>query len=291
MLLATSYGVVNAEGPETSNEPRGDQIDGNDWNVRQIDEGRSIFDFKVDLDDIAGSDANARGQESSYERFGVQGYFDDEICHIAGTTSVPPALAETISAEDLVWVQREIELDQKACRAVVEGAWLSKPAAESAGYAISDDPDASLATASETDSDKTADQQNAAGWSWDGRIKGFVEDPPQIDVTSATSRMQWSGSTCSSLSYWRGSYWGWLWGSGWTDVERWKSNVFASCARGRYTHGKYKNGVFCATNDTWTNIDVTFRAKPGGASNADWDVSRWGGCSWLLNGQHYYDPN
>lgn len=271
--------------------PLSEEYVGPNWSVKRFDNGTSVFRFEQDLKQIAAGEASAASRSTTYSTFKVAGTKVAEGgCQLSGNIEAGPGLVEAVETEDLVWVQREVILDETGCSSNLEGAWVTRLGAEEAGFHLESGEVAETAKGWLPSGPGAA--ARALAWSWDGRIKGYVEDVAQVDVTSATARVQWSGSSCSTISHAWTSYWGWLILSGWTDVERWgTSSTSNGGCWNRSTHGKYKNGVFCFTNDTWTNSDVFFQAKPGGGSWASWNVTRWGGCSWALNAQHYYDPN
>ncbi len=52
----------------------------------------------------------------------------------------------------------------------------------------------------------------------------------------------------------------------------------------RRTYGKFKNGVFCASVDTWTELSAKYRVYNFGATqHASWTGRKWGGCTALLH--------
>lgn len=123
----------------------------------------------------------------------------------------------------------------------------------------------------------------AASYTYNGYLKVNVEDPPQIDVTSTTARVQWSGASCVSSSNHIAS-WGWYSPSGWSRTNA-SWSMDRTCSRAyTNTYGKYRNGVFCATIDTWTEHKKTwFEGRPGGGWSWSYSVDKWGGCTALLH--------
>jgi hypothetical protein len=124
----------------------------------------------------------------------------------------------------------------------------------------------------------------AAAYSYNGSLKVNVEDPPQIDVTSTTGRVQWNASSSCVSSAYHNAYWGWYSPSGWSRTNAsWSYN--RNCSRAyTNTYGKYRNGAFCATIDTWTEHKKTwFEGRPRGGWYWSYSVDKWGGCTWLLH--------
>ncbi len=119
-----------------------------------------------------------------------------------------------------------------------------------------------------------------------GSLKVNVEDPAQIDVTSTKSRVEWSGRSCVSSSY-HNAYWHWFSGSGWRRTNaHWSYG--RNCRRAyTNTYGKYRNGVFCVTIDTYTEHKQTrFDGRPRGGWHWAYHVDKWGGCNGLLHYEH-----
>lgn len=177
---------------------------------------------------------------------------------------------------DYVYVARQLEGDRKSCSMLMEGAWVDESVASLILPGVSDEVAASEETVQ-------------GAYSNDGWIKGYTEDPVGLDVTSSKSRIRWNGSGCPT-SWIKNSYWGWFTQTFWTDTSTWKSYTSGVCWEYNRTYGAYKNGVFCATNDTFSKNDVTFTAKGSQYSSANWSLAKWGGCSWLLSTHITYDP-
>jgi hypothetical protein len=256
-------------------------VDGVAYDIYDIGSGWLEYRHAVSLLDTATADSRSSGRPVQYTTKTVQGDVlsgaEGRGCSYRGEIS---STEVGVGQEGLVWHQREIQTNPDRCQVKVEEAWLSASALQASGLIPGEDLSAGTV---ETDSSTSAQ----ASYKNDGYIRGYVEDPPNLDVSSTTSQVKWTDNGC--LSWWDESRWYWLSGSGWTDVERWNIR-HGDCAHGLRTFGKYKNGIFCLTNDTWTQEDVDFVALAHQSSRAGWDVQRWGGCSWLLNGQHTYDP-
>ncbi len=126
----------------------------------------------------------------------------------------------------------------------------------------------------------------AAAYSYSGYLKLNVEDPPQIDVTSTTANVQWNASGCVGASY-HAANWGWYSPSGW-DRTNASWNYDNNCSRAyTNTYGKFRNGVFCLTIDTWTEHKKTwFEGRPYGGWYWSYSVDKWGGCTGLLHYEH-----
>jgi len=179
-----------------------------------------------------------------------------------------------------VTVMREVTFDPKACtRRLAVARYSRSDLPASITERIQDEPDEALSTSS---ADPSADQ-SVAVQRFIGSIKVNVEDPLQIDVTSTKSRVEWQGGSCVSAS-WHNAYWGWYSPSGWRRTNSsWSYD--RTCARAYTdTYGKYRNGVFCATIDTWTTHHKTwFEGRPWGGWAWSYKVTKSGGCTGLLH--------
>lgn len=181
-----------------------------------------------------------------------------------------------------LYVEREIRSNPTTCEVELEGAWLDEATAAAAGFSLDGE------TAPQPSNPELEGVH--ASYKWDGRVKGYVEDPPGIDVTSTTSRIRWNGGDCVR-DFAKSQNFHWVWGSGWTDVQTSYWDHDDGCDyKGRRALGRYKNGVFCLTNDTFATQDVDFHAHSDGGSWHRAEVKKWGGCSWLLSTHKIYDP-
>jgi hypothetical protein len=117
-----------------------------------------------------------------------------------------------------------------------------------------------------------------------GSIKVNVEDPPQLDVTTTKSSLRWSNSGSRLNTSYHTAYWDWLSQTGWRRTNaHWNYGNNGSRAY-TDTYGKYRNGAFCATVDTWTEHKKTyFEGRPYGGWKWSYSVQKWGGCSGLLH--------
>jgi len=248
--------------------------------------GRSEFKSHTDLSAIAEHEAKVKKRLSTYKTFAIRGKKQADVCSGSETVEVPSGHAKAIHAEGLVWVSQEVVYDEPNCLSEYEGAWLTPEGASAAGFDLGlDDAEPQSTAPSLTESSATV---AAATWSWDGRMKGYVVEPAQIEVVTATSRIRWSSNGCAIDSA-RNAYWGTFLLT-WSLVEAWNSGFGTGCSVGWSAHGKWKSG-FCLSIDTWAHIDVSFEAYPGGISVGKKEVSKWGGCSGLLRTSGYYDPN
>ncbi|MEI2711777.1 MAG: hypothetical protein V9G04_00385 [Nocardioides sp.] len=117
-----------------------------------------------------------------------------------------------------------------------------------------------------------------------GILKVNVEDPVQIDVTSTTARVNWSGTSSCVNSSSHTANWGWYSPSGWSRTyASWDND--RNCSRAyTNTKGKYRNGTFCATIDTRTDHSKTrFEGRPSGGWAWSYTVDKSGGCTSLLH--------
>lgn len=127
----------------------------------------------------------------------------------------------------------------------------------------------------------------------DGSIKIYYEDPPRIDVTSVTTKISWNkNSSCITATH-KTSHWGWYSPSGWERREHRSNTEPDLCSEAwRNTYGKYRNGKFCLTIDTWTRLSATYVVyNSGNAVKASWSANKWGGCTFLLSfRKHFVHP-
>ncbi|MFL6130363.1 MAG: hypothetical protein ACJ73E_15025 [Mycobacteriales bacterium] len=119
--------------------------------------------------------------------------------------------------------------------------------------------------------------------SWFGSLKVNVEDPVQIDVTTTKSDLGWSynGTTLTGSHT---AHWGWYSPSGWSrNAYHWNygNNGYYAYTD---TYGKYRNGTFCFTIDTWTeHLQTYFEGWYDGYWYWSYRVDKWGGCTALLH--------
>jgi hypothetical protein len=183
-----------------------------------------------------------------------------------------------------ITVLREIEFNPSLCRRRLAMAQYTRSTAPSALLAKLDNPSGAASSAASPDSSSATVEPSAAAARWYiGSLKVNVEDPPQIDVTSTKSRVEWTGTSCVTASR-HNAYWGWFSPSGWRRTNASWAND-RSCARAYTdTYGKYRNGTFCATIDTWTTHHKTwFEGRPGGGWAWSYKVTKSGGCTALLH--------
>lgn len=255
------------------------------YSVYETSDGWIEHRHTTSLEDVAVFDGALRGVLPEYE---VQMTTGTRIvdpsgdgCRYSGSVSAGPE----DDRDGQVWFSREMRSHPDSCQTEVESAWISEEAASKSGIL----PDDNAAGAHEQDASSNAQARAFSDYKNDGRIKGYVEDPPNADTSSTESRVGWTETGSGCVSWEDNSHWYWLTETGWTDVSR-TNNRHLSCQHGLQTYGKYKNGVFCFTNDTFNEEDVDFHTRGHRDSWASWDVSKWGGCSWLLDTSHYYDP-
>ncbi|GAA2115237.1 hypothetical protein GCM10009802_15140 [Streptomyces synnematoformans] len=123
----------------------------------------------------------------------------------------------------------------------------------------------------------------AAGGPWSGSIKVNVEDPPQIDVTTTKSMLTWSTDSAYLYSD-HSSEWGWYSPTGWERKEDFYAFINDGNVAWTNTIGKYRNGAFCLTIDTWTHHKETlFEGWYDGSWYWSYEVDKWGGCTALLS--------
>lgn len=124
---------------------------------------------------------------------------------------------------------------------------------------------------------------------WSGSLKVNVEDPPQIDVTTTHSFLDWSTDGVYLYSDHRAE-WGWFTGSGWGR----ESGRFSYDNNGSWAYtdvaGHFRNGVFCLTIDTHTYHNKTyFEGWYDGYWYWEYEVDKSGGCTDLLHYEYIAD--
>jgi hypothetical protein len=121
---------------------------------------------------------------------------------------------------------------------------------------------------------------------WWGSIRASVEDPAQINVTTTRSKVTWGGRPCL---YWADplAYWSWYTTSGWSRIDHWWRSGLTCDKAWANTYGKFRNGRFCATIDTYTRHNKTyFEGRKYGGWYWAYDMDKWGGCSSWLHYEH-----
>ena len=99
-------------------------------------------------------------------------------------------------------------------------------------------------------------------------------------MTTTKSLLTWSSSGSASHK----AQWGWYSPSGWERKEDFHAFINTGDVAWTNTTGKYRNGTFCATIDTWTEHRQTlFKGWSNGAWYWSYDVDKWGGCTSLLH--------
>lgn len=236
--------------------------------------------------DMAAASENAGGVALHHERTELEGLRSVRD-GAAGCEFRLSAASEDAPNDDYVYVARRVRANPEDCTVVMESAWVPQAAAENILPALE-----KQASSERPESTVNSGQYVAptlASASNDGRIKGFIEDPPQLDVASAFARIRWGGSGCPS-GWTKSNDTYWLSSTGWNRTAVDFDRTSGSCWEFNRTFAHFLNTKFCASIDTNAEIDVEFTAKGHHSSDASWDVDSWGGCSWLLNNQHYYDP-
>jgi hypothetical protein len=83
---------------------------------------------------------------------------------------------------------------------------------------------------------------------------------------------------------------GWYSPSGWERKEYSRSFPNNGTVTSTNTYGKYRNGTFCLTVDTWTEHKKTFfEGRRDGWWQWAYDVDKWGGCTGLLHYEYIVD--
>ena len=106
--------------------------------------------------------------------------------------------------------------------------------------------------------------------------KTYWEDPPQLDVNSVESQIDWtSDGTCANLGRTRyRTRWAWRSGTGWSRQSKSHSGERACNYATTVSKAKYFNGVFCTGQDIWAHYDgsVSITGLSNGRYSMTWDV-------------------
>jgi hypothetical protein len=130
----------------------------------------------------------------------------------------------------------------------------------------------------------TEDAQAPTAVQYIGSLKVNVEDPPQRDVTTTKSSLRWSNTGSRLNTSYHQAHGGWFSPTGWRRTNAHWSYDNNGVRAYTDTYGKYRNGSFCATIDTWTEHRQTyFEGRPYGRWRWSYNVQKWGGCSGLLH--------
>jgi len=304
-VLSVAGTVIGPDMSRAANEQSAEPtVEAEDSTYVAPDGNTIVFVRAQSLEDAAAEEAAARSDQfgATYERSELVGEIvhranNSRGCRFRGQVEYEPGSAPN----GTVFVQRVVSQNPLDCRMVFESAWLTPETAEGLGFDVSglDGVSASdrannspVGTQHDNARSNPTDQpvQASSGYSWDGVIKGRTKEIINLDVAKTNSRVKWNSSSTCVTSSWGQSYWWWRSSTFWGRSEQSNSHN-GICWRSQSTYGRYVNGVFCATNDTTISHNVQFTAKPNGASAAEWDLTKWGGCSWLLDSEHTYDPN
>jgi hypothetical protein len=194
------------------------------------------------------------------------------------------------SGQERVLVITEVSFDPQACVRELAWAEYARDALPAAVAAKVQDPEASDTTQQESQQQvltpaesTTEDTQAAAVVQYIGSLKVNVEDPVERDVTTTKSRLRWSNTGSRLNTSYHTPYWGWLSATGWRRTNAHWSYGNNGARAYTDTYGKYRNGRFCATIDTWTeHLKTYFEGRPYGGWRWSYSVKKWGGCKgWL----------
>lgn len=185
---------------------------------------------------------------------------------------------------------REVRFDPGTCTRQLAVASYPVDSVPSTLAPEMDDPSTEVGAESDlTSSNPAASVTNPAASlvtgsaSYYGRIRVNVEDPPQIDVTSTRSRLWWPRTSCVTTAD-HESWWRWYSSSGWERRTKGIGHNVGNCEARTQTYGKYRNGRFCASVDTYTEHWATiFEGYRFGGWRWSYEVDKWGGCNWLLH--------
>lgn len=178
------------------------------------------------------------------------------------------------SAEPVVVVEREIRQDLDRCIMTVERARLSPAEARRLGYDSRPSNEMVTAEASQA-SDPTMGTQSHTNFSHRGHLKNYYEEPVQGDVSTVEAHVGWTFNGSCVTSWGTHASWHWLNDTGWTDVSRWADWPGNCSERTARVYGKFNNGVFCATNDTFTEFNTTrYTGLANGGARWAWNSNK-----------------
>lgn len=178
------------------------------------------------------------------------------------------------AGDPTITVGSEISFDPDTCERLMA----------TASYPLDRAPQSVLDTLTPTDGTRVDSEHLSGGFhpnaTWFGKLKAYIEDPIQIDVSSTTSEHTWNSSGGESHNH----RWGWYTPSGWSRTDY-------SAINGSYytdTTGWFTNLVFCNPFlDTQTfHRQTIFRGYTNGTWSWDYSMNKGGGdgdCSYLLN--------
>lgn len=174
--------------------------------------------------------------------------------------------------------EREVANNTRNCVMVTEVGEQVNTADDAAGYEFLVE-EAMMTTATE-EVQPTRAAASASAWH-----KTYYEDPPGIDVNSATTNVSWSwNGSCVTDSWDHYTTYGWFEQSGWR--KDWSSTTaWQGCSYARTTsNSHFFNGAFCVGIDTHTEyVPNQIKGEENGYYTMTWDANKWGGCNWLLS--------
>lgn len=203
----------------------------------------------------------------------------DGTCSYLGRGEFRPGQAP------VVVIEREIRNDMDRCVMTTEWASLTPEEASQAGYSRRPSGDGEIITDEQSQaSDPSLGTESHTNFSHRGHLKTYYEEPAQGDVSTVEAHVGWTFNGSCVTSWGTHAYWHWLNDTGWTDVSRWADWPGGCAERTARVYGKFKNGVFCATNDTFTEFNTTsYTGLANGGARWAWNSNKWGGCNWFLS--------
>ncbi len=189
-------------------------------------------------------------------------------------------------------VQRIVKVNLTTCRITLERLEIALDDLHRYDSSITSSgaaQDSRTATVNGASSAGVGAMASAAVTHYFGSIKFNWEDPPQIDVTTTKSSVNWrqtQGSSCLSGADF-GASWGWYSPTGWSRrTASWQHDFDCGYAS-MNTYGTYHNSTFCPTAATDTDhYNTFFSGKPNGAWYVQWGANKSGGCTNLLSPEH-----
>jgi len=175
-----------------------------------------------------------------------------------------------------VEVTRQIAENDTTCELTLESAILSTSQASALGFDVKQETDI----------------QPAQSWSY--KQRSYFEDPPNIDVNSVTSKLQWrrgtqNGRTCVTWSN-HASLFNKLTLTGWRLNDNLSSDWRYCTSTATHSYAYFSNSIFCKViGGPWKSKTKTYHHKNNvratNTNSVSWELqwSKSGGCSGLLS--------
>ncbi len=154
-------------------------------------------------------------------------------------------------------VEREVRQDLRTCVMVTESAVMTTGEAVRAGFRSDSTRPQETTVEEGVGSGPELNHDYHTNFSWRGSLKTYYEEPAQGDTSTVEAHVGWTFNGTCVTAWGKHAYWHWLNDTGWTDVNRWADWPGDCAAQTTRVYGLFKNGVFCATNDTFNEYNTT----------------------------------